>query len=141
MKYVVGFPDYSISADGIVRLGMKRIPTSNIEDANGIFMLAYEIGSQILPVREALSLAFHGGKLLLPTDGNFFNWNTHNQTVIDGAYSARDEQKCGDITFIWWLHKRSFTCEMIASEKRLMGRHKRIDVFNIIRDVMIAGIR
>jgi hypothetical protein len=145
MKTIYGLPDYTISKDGIVRLGAKRIPTSNVEDSNGIFMLAYEIEDRIMQVRDLISSAYFGGRLLLPRDGNFFNWNEHNQIVvshleIDGMvnFGGRNNE---DITFMWWMYHRSFTCEMIASEKKLGGKYTRDIVFSVIRDVMVLGIR
>jgi hypothetical protein len=145
MKTIYGLPDYTISKDGIVRLGAKRIPTSNIEDSYGIYHLAYEIEDRIMTVRELISMAYFGGRLLLPRDGNFFNWNEHNQIVvshleIDGMvnFGGRNNE---DITFMWWMYHRSFTCEMIASEKKLGGKYTRDIVFSVIRDVMVLGIR
>lgn len=141
MKTIYGLPDYTISKDGIVRLGMKRIPTSNVEDANGIFHLAYEIEDRIMQVREMISMAYFGGRLLLPRDGNFFNWNEHNQIVVEALTDFRMLSKHEDITFMWWMYHRSFTCEMIASEKKLGGKYSRDVVFSVIRDAMVLGIR
>jgi hypothetical protein len=141
MKTIYGLPDYTISKDGIVRLGAKRIPTSNVEDANGIFMLAYEIKDRILQVRELISAAYHGGMILLPRDGNFFNWNEHNQIVVSHLSRECGDRNLDDITFMWWMYHRSFTCEMIASEKKLSGKYSRDVVFSVIRDVMVLGIR
>jgi hypothetical protein len=141
MKTIYGLPDYTISKDGIVRLGAKRIPTSNVEDANGIFMLAYEIEDRILQVRELISAAYHGGMILLPRDGNFFNWNEHNQIVVSHLSRECGDRNLDDITFMWWMYHRSFTCEMIASEKKLSGKYSRDVVFSVIRDVMVLGIR
>jgi hypothetical protein len=141
MKTIYGLPDYTISKDGIVRLGAKRIPTSNVEDANGIFMLAYEIEDRILQVRELISAAYHGGMILLPRDGNFFNWNEHNQIVVSHLSRECGDRNLDDITFMWWMYHRSFTCEMIASEKELSGKYSRDVVFSVIRDVMVLGIR
>jgi hypothetical protein len=141
MKTIYGLPDYTISKDGIVRLGAKRIPTSNVEDANGIFMLAYEIEDRILQVRELISAAYHGGMILLPRDGNFFNWNEHNQIVVSHLSRECGDRNLDEITFMWWMYHRSFTCEMIASEKKLSGKYSRDVVFSVIRDVMVLGIR
>jgi hypothetical protein len=141
MKTIYGLPDYTISKDGIVRLGAKRIPTSNVEDANGIFMLAYEIEDRIMQVRELISAAYHGGMILLPRDGNFFNWNEHNQIMVDHLNMDCGDRNNDDITFMWWMYHRSFTCEMIASEKKLGGKYTRDIVFSVIRDVMVLGIR
>lgn len=141
MKTIYGLPDYTISKDGIVRLGAKRIPTSNIEDANGIFMLAYEIEDRIMQVRELISAAYHSGMILLPRDGNFFNWNEHNQIVVSHLSRECGDRNLDDITFMWWMYHRSFTCEMIASEKKLGSKYTRDIVFSVIRDVMVLGIR
>jgi len=141
MKTIYGLPDYTISKDGIVRLGAKRIPTSNAEDPNGIFMLAYEIEDRIMQVRELISMAYFGGRLLLPRDGNFFNWNEHNQIAVEALTDIRLMNKGEDITFMWWMYHRSFTCEMIASEKKLGGKYSRDVVFSVIRDVTVLGIR
>jgi hypothetical protein len=141
MKTIYGLPDYTISKDGIVRLGAKRIPTSNVEDANGIFMLAYEIEDRILQVRELISAAYYGGMILLPRDGNFFNWNEHNQIVVSHLSRECGDRNLDDITFMWWMYHRSFTCEMIASEKKLGGKYSRDVVFSVIRDVTVLGIR
>ena len=141
MKTIYGLPDYTISKDGIVRLGAKRIPTSNVEDSNGIFMLAYEIEDRIMQVRELISAAYFGGRLLLPRDGNFFNWNERNQIVVDHLNMDCGDRNNEDITFMWWMYHRSFTCEMIASEKKLGGKYTRDIVFSVIRDVMVLGIR
>lgn len=141
MKTIYGLPDYTISKDGIVRLGAKRIPTSNVEDSNGIFMLAYEIEDRIMQVRELISAAYHGGMILLPRDGNFFNWNEHNQIVVDHLNMDCGDRNNEDITFMWWMYHRSFTCEMIASEKKLGSKYTRDIVFSVIRDVMVLGIR
>jgi len=141
MKTIYGLPDYTISKDGIVRLGAKRIPTSNAEDPNGIFMLAYEIEDRIMQVRELISMAYFGGRLLLPRDGNFFNWNEHNQIAVEALTDIRLLNKGEDITFMWWMYHRSFTCEMIASEKKLGGKYSRDVVFSVIRDVTVLGIR
>jgi hypothetical protein len=141
MKTIYGLPDYTISKDGIVRLGAKRIPTSNVEDSYGIYHLAYEIEDRILQVRELISVAYFGGRLLLPRDGNFFNWNEHNQIAVEALTDIRMLNKQEDITFMWWMYHRSFTCEMIASEKKLSGKYSRDVVFSVIRDVMVLGIR
>jgi len=141
MKTIYGLPDYTISKDGIVRLGAKRIPTSNAEDPNGIFMLAYEIEDRIMQVRELISAAYHGGMILLPRDGNFFNWNEHNQIVVSRLSRECGDRNLDDITFMWWMYHRSFTCEMIASEKKLGGKYSRDVVFSVIRDVTVLGIR
>jgi hypothetical protein len=141
MKTIYGLPDYTISKDGVVRLGAKRIPTSNVEDSNGIFMLAYEIEDRIMQVRELISAAYHGGMILLPRDGNFFNWNEHNQIVVSHLSRECGDRNLDDITFMWWMYHRSFTCEMIASEKKLGGKYTRDIVFSVIRDVMVLGIR
>ena len=141
MKTIYGLPDYTISKDGVVRLGAKRIPTSNTEDTNGIFMLAYEIEDRIMQVRELISAAYHGGMILLPRDGNFFNWNEHNQIVVSHLSRECGDRNLDDITFMWWMYHRSFTCEMIASEKKLGGKYTRDIVFSVIRDVMVLGIR
>ena len=141
MKTIYGLPDYTISKDGIVRLGAKRIPTSNVEDSNGIFMLAYEIEDRIMQVRDLISSAYFGGMILLPRDGNFFNWNEHNQIVVDHLNMDCGDRNNEDITFMWWMYHRSFTCEMIASEKKLGGKYTRDIVFSVIRDVMVLGIR
>jgi hypothetical protein len=141
MKTIYGLPDYTISKDGIVRLGAKRIPTTNVEDSYGIYHLAYEIEDRILQVRELISVAYFGGKLLLPRDGNFFNWNEHNQITVEALTDIRVLNKHEDITFMWWMYHRSFTCEMIASEKKLSGKYSRDVVFSVIRDVMVLGIR
>ena len=141
MKTIYGLPDYTISKDGIVRLGAKRIPTSNIEDSNGIFMLAYEIEDRIMQVRDLISSAYFGRRLLLPRDGNFFNWNERNQIVVDHLNMDCGDRNNEDITFMWWMYYRSFTCEMIASEKKLGGKYTRDIVFSVIRDVMVLGIR
>ena len=141
MKTIYGLPDYTISKDGIVRLGAKRIPTSNVEDSNGIFMLAYEIEDRIMQVRELISAAYYGGMILLPRDGNFFNWNEHNQIVVSHLSRECGDRNLDDITFMWWMYHRSFTCEMIASEKKLGGKYTRDIVFSVIRDVMVLGIR
>jgi hypothetical protein len=141
MKTIYGLPDYTISKDGIVRLGAKRIPTSNVEDSYGIYHLAYEIEDRILQVRELISVAYFGGRLLLPRDGNFFNWNEHNQIAVEALTDIRMLNKQEDITFMWWMYHRSFTCEMIASEKKLGGKYSRDVVFSVIRDVMVLGIR
>jgi hypothetical protein len=141
MKTIYGLPDYTISKDGIVRLGAKRIPTSNVEDSNGIFMLAYEIEDRIMQVRELISAAYHGGMILLPRDGNFFNWNEHNQIVVSHLSRECGDRNLDDITFMWWMYHRSFTCEMIASEKKLGSKYTRDIVFSVIRDVMVLGIR
>jgi hypothetical protein len=141
LKTIYGLPDYTISKDGIVRLGAKRIPTSNVEDSNGIFMLAYEIEDRIMQVRDLISSAYFGGMILLPRDGNFFNWNEHNQIVVDHLNMDCGDRNNEDITFMWWMYHRSFTCEMIASEKKLGGKYTRDIVFSVIRDVMVLGIR
>jgi hypothetical protein len=143
MKTIYGLPDYTISKDGIVRLGAKRIPTSNVEDSNGVYHLAYEIEDRILQVRELISNVYHCGHLLLPRDGNFFNWNEHNQIAVNylSAVPHRSDLVPDDITFMWWMYHRSFTCEMIASEKKLSGKYSRDVVFSVIRDVMVLGIR
>lgn len=141
MKTIYGLPDYTISKDGIVRLGAKRIPTSNIEDSYGIYHLAYEIEDRIMTVRELISMAYFGGRLLLPRDGNFFNWNEHNQIAVEALTDIRLLNKGEDITFMWWMYHRSFTCEMIASEKKLGGKYSRDVVFSVIRDVTVLGIR
>ena len=141
MKTIYGLPDYTISKDGIVRLGAKRIPTSNVEDSNGIFMLAYEIEDRIMQVRDLISSAYFGGMILLPRDGNFFNWNEHNQIVVDHLNMDCGDRNNEDITFMWWMYHRSLTCEMIASEKKLGGKYTRDIVFSVIRDVMVLGIR
>jgi hypothetical protein len=141
MKTIYGLPDYTISKDGIVRLGAKRIPTTNVEDSYGIYHLAYEIEDRILQVRELISVAYFGGKLLLPRDGNFFNWNEHNQITVEALTDIRVLNKHEDITFMWWMYHRSFTCEMIASEKKLSGKYSRDVVFSVIRDVTVLGIR
>jgi hypothetical protein len=141
MKTIYGLPDYTISKDGIVRLGAKRIPTTNVEDSYGIYHLAYEIEDRILQVRELISVAYFGGRLLLPRDGNFFNWNEHNQIAVEALTDIRMLNKQDDITFMWWMYHRSFTCEMIASEKKLSGKYSRDVVFSVIRDVMVLGIR
>ena len=141
MKTIYGLPNYTISKDGIVRLGAKRIPTSNVEDSNGIFMLAYEIEDRIMQVRELISAAYYGGMILLPRDGNFFNWNEHNQIVVSHLSRECGDRNLDDITFMWWMYHRSFTCEMIASEKKLGSKYTRDIVFSVIRDVMVLGIR
>lgn len=141
MKTIYGLPDYTISKDGIVRLGAKRIPTSNVEDSNGVYHLAYEIEDRIMQVRELISIAYFGGRLLLPRDGNFFNWNEHNQIAVEALTDYRMLSNGEDITFMWWMYHRSFTCEMIASEKKLGGKYSRDVVFSVIRDVMVLGIR
>jgi len=141
MKTIYGLPDYTINKDGIVRLGMKRVPTSNVEDVNGIYHLAYEIEGRIMQVREIVSIAYHNGVLLLPRDGNFFNWNEHNQIVVkEISYDGiRGENE--DITFIWWMYHRSFTCEMIACERRVAGKYNRDIVYSVIKNILVQGIR
>ena len=140
MRDVAGYPGLKIDAEGVVWTGKKRVPTTNVQDRHGITMIAVLHSDDFLPIWDLMSRAWYDGGLILPRDGNFFNCRksgiVHVEHVSFDVITDTD-----DIRWIWWMYSRGLRCAEILEATKWSDKYSVDDIRNVVRDVLVQGIR
>lgn len=140
MRDVAGYPGLKIDAEGVVWNHKKKCPTTNVQDRHGITLIAIYTGDDFLPIWDLMARAWYDGGLILPRDGNFFNCRksgiVHVEHVSSDAITDTD-----DIRWIWLLYCRHLRCAEILEATKWSDKYKVDDIKNVVRDVLVQGIR
>ena len=140
MREVAGYPHLRIDAEGVVWIGAKRIPTTNVQDRHGISMIAILQNDEFLPIWDLMSKAYYDGGLILPRDGNFFN--CRKSGIVHVEYMSSDAiTDTDDIRRIWWMYCLGLRCAEILEEMKWTDKYTVEDIKNVVRDVLVQGIR
>ena len=148
MREVAGYPHLRIDAEGVVWIGAKRIPTTNVQDRHGISMIAILWNNEFVTIWELMSIAYYDGGLILPRDGNFFNcrksdlFNCRKSGIVHVEYMSSDAiTDTDDIRRIWWMYCLGLRCAEILEEMKWTDKYTVEDIKNVVRDVLVQGIR
>ena len=140
MRDVPGYPELRIDSEGVIWMLGKRVPTTNIESKHGIRMIAIMHNEEIIPVWRLVASAFYAEKLVLPRDGNFMHFRVSNLVEIK-QLSFKSIVDIEEIQLIWWMYCRGLRCAEILEEAKWVGRYKVDDIKNVVRDIVVQGIR
>lgn len=142
-REVTWAPGVSIDRNGTVWRGHVRVPTTYVNTKQGLKQLAVDLVDRRVPVWRMLSGIWYDNAMLVPRDGNAMDWRTDNTVVLKAVTSTNNSPGISDpeeILIVWSRYCAGASCWQLA-EKTGLHIYSQQQFHNLVRDILIAGIR